>query len=134
MELFAWLTLVYMFCISEVTFVPVSKVNGQAEVEDVLAAVRPTTCLVTIMLANNETGVIMVRQPSTFQGAPGKKGLGMAVSMGLHSACSVSVLELCGFALPSAAHAIPPHHIRTTQSLSCLPLPISACPRDQSAC
>ncbi|XP_029394623.1 selenocysteine lyase isoform X2 [Mus pahari] len=37
----------------------VSKVNGQAEVEDILAAVRPTTCLVTIMLANNETGVIM---------------------------------------------------------------------------
>ncbi|XP_006529808.1 selenocysteine lyase isoform X4 [Mus musculus] len=44
---------------AEVTFVPVSKVNGQAEVEDILAAVRPTTCLVTIMLANNETGVIM---------------------------------------------------------------------------
>nr|XP_044607198.1 selenocysteine lyase isoform X3 [Equus asinus] len=42
-----------------VTFVPVSKVNGQAEVDDILAAVRPTTCLVTIMLANNETGVIM---------------------------------------------------------------------------
>ncbi|XP_049744508.1 selenocysteine lyase [Elephas maximus indicus] len=42
-----------------VTFVPVSKVSGQAEVDDVLAAVRPTTCLVTIMLANNETGVIM---------------------------------------------------------------------------
>ena len=45
---------------SEVTFVPVSKVNGQAEAEDILAAVRPATCLVTIMLANNETGVIMV--------------------------------------------------------------------------
>lgn len=58
--LLACLTLVYIFCFSEVTFVPVSKVNGQAEVEDILAAVRPTTCLVTIMLANNETGVIMV--------------------------------------------------------------------------
>lgn len=45
---------------SEVTFVPVSKVNGQVEAEDILAAVRPATCLVTIMLANNETGVIMV--------------------------------------------------------------------------
>ncbi|XP_063123527.1 selenocysteine lyase isoform X3 [Rattus norvegicus] len=45
--------------VAEVTFVPVSKVNGQVEVEDILAAVRPTTCLVTIMLANNETGVIM---------------------------------------------------------------------------
>lgn len=63
MELFAWLTLVSMSCLSEVTFVPVSKVNGQAEAEDIVAAVRPTTCLVTIMLANNETGVIMVSWP-----------------------------------------------------------------------
>lgn len=39
---------------------PVSPRSGQAEVDDVLAAVRPTTCLVSIMLANNETGVIMV--------------------------------------------------------------------------
>nr|XP_026251813.1 selenocysteine lyase isoform X1 [Urocitellus parryii] len=45
--------------VAEVTFVPVSQVNGQAEVDDILAAVRPTTCLVTIMLANNETGVVM---------------------------------------------------------------------------
>ncbi|XP_052493057.1 selenocysteine lyase isoform X1 [Budorcas taxicolor] len=44
---------------AEVTFVPVSKVNGQVEAEDILAAVRPATCLVTIMLANNETGVVM---------------------------------------------------------------------------
>nr|XP_057928804.1 selenocysteine lyase isoform X2 [Doryrhamphus excisus] len=43
----------------DVTFVPVSTVTGQVEVSDVLAAVRPGTCLVTIMLANNETGVIM---------------------------------------------------------------------------
>ncbi|XP_004410494.1 PREDICTED: selenocysteine lyase [Odobenus rosmarus divergens] len=45
--------------VAAVTFVPVSKVNGQVEVEDILAAVCPATCLVTIMLANNETGVIM---------------------------------------------------------------------------
>ncbi|KAM9030979.1 selenocysteine lyase [Sarcophilus harrisii] len=44
---------------AEVSFVPVSKLSGQAEADDVLAAVRPTTRLVTIMLANNETGVIM---------------------------------------------------------------------------
>ncbi|XP_010131830.1 PREDICTED: selenocysteine lyase, partial [Buceros rhinoceros silvestris] len=41
------------------TFVAVSPRSGQAEVDDVLAAIRPTTCLVSIMLANNETGVIM---------------------------------------------------------------------------
>lgn len=45
--------------VADVTFVPVSKVSGKAEVDDVLAAVRPTTSLVTIMLANNETGVVM---------------------------------------------------------------------------
>uniref|UniRef100_A0A2K6H0B4 Selenocysteine lyase n=1 Tax=Propithecus coquereli TaxID=379532 RepID=A0A2K6H0B4_PROCO len=44
---------------AKVTFVPVSKVSGRAEADDILSAVRPTTCLVTIMLANNETGVIM---------------------------------------------------------------------------
>lgn len=41
-----------------------SKASGRAEVDDVLAAVRPTTCLVTVMLANNETGVVMVSRPA----------------------------------------------------------------------
>ncbi|XP_074734006.1 selenocysteine lyase isoform X1 [Strix uralensis] len=45
--------------LAEVTFVAVSPQSGRAEVDDVLAAIRPTTCLVSIMLANNETGVIM---------------------------------------------------------------------------
>ncbi|XP_037705292.1 selenocysteine lyase isoform X2 [Choloepus didactylus] len=45
--------------VAAVTFVSVSEVSGQVEVDDVLAAVRPATCLVTVMLANNETGVIM---------------------------------------------------------------------------
>lgn len=44
---------------AEATFVPVSKVTGRVEVEDIIAAVRPSTCLISIMLANNETGVIM---------------------------------------------------------------------------
>ncbi|CAI5775329.1 selenocysteine lyase isoform X1 [Podarcis lilfordi] len=44
---------------AEATFLPVSKVTGQVEVDEVVAAIRPTTCLVSIMLANNETGVIM---------------------------------------------------------------------------
>lgn len=43
------------------TFVPVSRLTGRVEVEEVVAAVRPNTCLISIMLANNETGVIMVR-------------------------------------------------------------------------
>lgn len=41
----------------DVTFVPVTA-NGIVQVEDVLVAIRPDTVLVTIMLANNETGVI----------------------------------------------------------------------------
>ncbi|XP_072540191.1 selenocysteine lyase-like isoform X2 [Salminus brasiliensis] len=44
---------------ADVTFLPVSKKTGRVEVEDVMAAMRPSTCLVSIMLANNETGVIM---------------------------------------------------------------------------
>ncbi|XP_028366309.1 selenocysteine lyase isoform X1 [Phyllostomus discolor] len=45
--------------VAAVTFVPVSTVSGRAEADDILAAVCPATCLVTVMLANNETGVIM---------------------------------------------------------------------------
>uniref|UniRef100_A0AAZ3R4N2 Selenocysteine lyase n=1 Tax=Oncorhynchus tshawytscha TaxID=74940 RepID=A0AAZ3R4N2_ONCTS len=44
---------------ADVTSVPVSKLTGRVEVEDVLAAVRPSTCLISIMMANNETGVLM---------------------------------------------------------------------------
>ncbi|XP_063162947.1 selenocysteine lyase [Candoia aspera] len=44
---------------AEATFVPVSKVTGRVEVDDVVAAIHPTTCLVSIMLANNETGIVM---------------------------------------------------------------------------
>ncbi|XP_068599822.1 selenocysteine lyase [Brachionichthys hirsutus] len=44
---------------ADVTFVPVSKRTAQVEVEDIVASVRPNTCLISIMLANNETGVIM---------------------------------------------------------------------------
>ena len=43
------------------TFIPVSKLTGHVEVNDVISAVRSTTCLVTIMHANNETGIIQVR-------------------------------------------------------------------------
>ncbi|CAJ1059793.1 selenocysteine lyase [Xyrichtys novacula] len=47
---------------AEVTFVPVSRVTAHVEVEDIMAAVRPNTCLISVMLANNETGVIMPLQ------------------------------------------------------------------------
>src|SRR4051812_11435708 len=41
----------------EVTFLPVDEV-GRTRVEDVVAAIRPDTTLMSIMSANNETGVI----------------------------------------------------------------------------
>ncbi|XP_068136773.1 selenocysteine lyase isoform X2 [Hyperolius riggenbachi] len=44
---------------AEVTFLPVSTTTGQLEVDDVIAALRPNTYLVSVMLANNETGIIM---------------------------------------------------------------------------
>lgn len=49
------------------TFVPVSKETACVDVEDVIAVVRSNTCLVSVMLANNETGVIMVRGLKTCQ-------------------------------------------------------------------
>lgn len=48
--------------LADVTYVPVSKVSSRVEVDDVKAALRPSTVMVTIMMANNESGVI---QPIT---------------------------------------------------------------------
>uniref|UniRef100_A0A3Q3FCA2 Selenocysteine lyase n=1 Tax=Kryptolebias marmoratus TaxID=37003 RepID=A0A3Q3FCA2_KRYMA len=45
--------------VDDVTFVPVSKVTACVDVEDIIDAVRPNTCLISVMLANNETGVVM---------------------------------------------------------------------------
>lgn len=42
----------------DLTVVPVSKVTGTVSAEEVITAIRPNTCFVTIMLANNETGII----------------------------------------------------------------------------
>lgn len=42
----------------ELTVVPVSKANGTVSAEEVVLAIRPNTCFVTVMLANNETGII----------------------------------------------------------------------------
>lgn len=112
-----------MCFISEVTFVPVSKVTGQAEVEEVLAAVRPTTCLVTIMLANNETGVIMVSQPFLFKEALGKKALdrGIPVSPSLSSVALFCPPQLLSFTLS-------PSNQKHTFVQLLSSLPTSACP------
>merc|ERR1712227_816073 len=44
--------------IADVTFVKASHRSGRVEVDDILSAVTPRTCMITIMTANNETGVI----------------------------------------------------------------------------
>ncbi|XP_050414010.1 selenocysteine lyase [Patella vulgata] len=44
--------------LAAVTFVKARHTSGRIEVDDILSAIQPTTCLITIMLANNETGII----------------------------------------------------------------------------
>lgn len=44
----------------DVTFVPASPDSGAVTAEGIMQEVRPSTCLVTVMMANNETGVIQV--------------------------------------------------------------------------
>jgi selenocysteine lyase len=41
--------------------VKVSHKTGRVEVEDIVNAIQEETCLITVMMANNETGVIQVR-------------------------------------------------------------------------
>nr|XP_033813417.1 selenocysteine lyase isoform X3 [Geotrypetes seraphini] len=65
--------------VAETTFIPVSKVSGRAEVDDVMPAVRPNTCLVSIMMANNETGILMFYGPRI--GALYVKGPGLSTPM-----------------------------------------------------
>lgn len=42
----------------ELTLLPINCVTGQVDLKDVEHLVTPSTCLVTLMLANNETGVL----------------------------------------------------------------------------
>lgn len=44
---------------ADVSYIPVSSKNGQVMTEDIIKAITVNTCLLSIMLANNETGVIM---------------------------------------------------------------------------
>ncbi|GFR94698.1 selenocysteine lyase [Elysia marginata] len=44
--------------IADVTYVPVSHSTGAVDVDEVMAAITPNTVMITVMLANNETGVL----------------------------------------------------------------------------
>lgn len=48
------------------TFVPASTGTGRVETSDITSAIQPLTCLVTVMLANNETGIIQVSDESLY--------------------------------------------------------------------
>ena len=54
----------------EVTFVPAAQNSGAVTAEAIAQEVKPSTCLVTVMMANNETGVIQVikNKEGFFQG------------------------------------------------------------------
>lgn len=56
---FSELTQHVIIIIIDVDFVPVSMSSGQVLIEEIEKLIKPNTCLVTVMLANNETGVIM---------------------------------------------------------------------------
>ncbi|KAH3697991.1 selenocysteine lyase-like [Dreissena polymorpha] len=43
---------------ADVTYAEISQTTGRVEVEGITKAIRPNTILVTVMLANNETGII----------------------------------------------------------------------------
>jgi selenocysteine lyase len=47
-----------IFC-ADADFVAVRQTTGQLNPDDLLENVKPNTCLISVMLANNETGIIM---------------------------------------------------------------------------
>jgi len=46
--------------VADVTFIDAVSGKGCVQANDVINAIRPTTCLISVMLANNETGIIQV--------------------------------------------------------------------------
>jgi len=48
-----------MFFLKEITEIEVNQ-NGFLEITNVIDSIKPNTILISIMLANNETGVIQV--------------------------------------------------------------------------
>lgn len=46
--------------ITDVTFVNARQTTGCVDVQDIMDAIGPSTIMITVMLANNETGVIQV--------------------------------------------------------------------------
>jgi len=54
------LIVIVNIAVVDVTFIDAVSGKGRVQVGDIIDAIRPTTCLVTVMLANNETGIIQV--------------------------------------------------------------------------
>ena len=50
------------FLFTDITYVPVCPRTGRVEAADIVSAIKANTVMVTVMLANNETGIVQVSQ------------------------------------------------------------------------
>ncbi|XP_055863583.1 selenocysteine lyase-like [Biomphalaria glabrata] len=71
--------------IADVTFVPVRTTTGAVDVQDILAAIRPSTIMITVMLANNETGVLQPVSDICHQVKSLKRNIGETKRILLHT-------------------------------------------------
>lgn len=46
--------------VSDLTIIPVSKKTGSVVAEDIISSIQPHTCFISVMLVNNETGILQV--------------------------------------------------------------------------
>ena len=47
---------------TDITYVPVCSSTGRVEASNIVSAIKANTVMVTVMLANNETGIVQVSQ------------------------------------------------------------------------
>ena len=52
----------HILSFTDITYVPVSPSTGRVEAVDIVSAIKANTVMVTVMLANNETGIVQVSQ------------------------------------------------------------------------
>ncbi|KAI8795226.1 selenocysteine lyase [Biomphalaria glabrata] len=71
--------------LSDVTFVPVRTTTGAVDVQDILSAIRPSTIMITVMLANNETGVLQPVSDICHQVKTLKRNIGETKRILLHT-------------------------------------------------
>jgi cysteine desulfurase len=123
----------------EVTYLPVQR-DGRVNIEELKAAIKPTTILITIMYANNEIGVInpiaeigkIAKEHGIFFAVDGVQAVGK-VPVDVQrttSTCWPSVatrftgpraLALCTSAAAILAYSFPPSLTAAATSAACVP-------------